>query len=481
MKNLMMKRVGRMLMVGVLGFGGVVGEVLGAGLPYVKSFSVYGAKGGGDFDKTRLLYSGLEQDRKNAAIFYGRASTYLNEGFSYSDPFRVALINEYDVFSTKDYPGAKVLKGFATTDGKLMFRNFDKGSRCVSGDWGVDRKNMSLYTLIPFAAESRTLAQLNNGLTRAYLSQGKYDEAIGCMRRGVALGMHVAQERGVLIEQLVGVSIIRLQMLRIEEMRGVEGSPNMYWSLRELSGRLPDVRRGAMYELDNGYTNLGLKQSEFTTMSLEAWYEVYDKYMDLHWSANNAKGTKESLVSRRMKNAAFITLQMSRAKRYLKGKGYSDERIGGLEPHQVWLSFQAELYDTYMSKLKGIVSLPTAAAVKMWGKVGQRIEFEMDRERSKGAFLFSSGVSVGTAIRVDFKFKRNLAAMINVEAIRGYAASHGGKLPESLDDLVDMPAAVDPATGGAFGYSVKGNVFVLTAEVVDDQERSKFRYEVTVK
>jgi hypothetical protein len=51
---------------------------------------------------------------------------------------------------------------------------------------------------------------------------------------------------------------------------------------------------------------------------------------------------------------------------------------------------------------------------------------------------------------------RRVAALRVVEAIRMYAATKGGALPESLDNITDVPVPLDPVTGKPFGYHLEG-------------------------
>jgi hypothetical protein len=56
------------------------------------------------------------------------------------------------------------------------------------------------------------------------------------------------------------------------------------------------------------------------------------------------------------------------------------------------------------------------------------------------------------------------AALLRViEALRDYAAGHGGMPPARLEDVKGLPVPEDPMTGKAFGYEVKGNVVILDA------------------
>jgi formyltetrahydrofolate-dependent phosphoribosylglycinamide formyltransferase len=67
------------------------------------------------------------------------------------------------------------------------------------------------------------------------------------------------------------------------------------------------------------------------------------------------------------------------------------------------------------------------------------------------------------------------------EAIRAYAAAHGGKLPQTLEDLSDAtPAPIDPLTGTNFDYTPGDGGFVLEAAPVADRPDTRLKYQVTL-
>ena len=49
---------------------------------------------------------------------------------------------------------------------------------------------------------------------------------------------------------------------------------------------------------------------------------------------------------------------------------------------------------------------------------------------------------------------RKIVALQTVEALRHYAATHDGQLPDSLDDISDLPIPVDPFTGKPMKYKL---------------------------
>jgi hypothetical protein len=62
------------------------------------------------------------------------------------------------------------------------------------------------------------------------------------------------------------------------------------------------------------------------------------------------------------------------------------------------------------------------------------------------------------------RLDRRIATLRCVEAIRLYAAVHGGKLPAKLDDVKDVPVPLDPVTGQAYPYKLTGERALLSAE-----------------
>ncbi len=53
------------------------------------------------------------------------------------------------------------------------------------------------------------------------------------------------------------------------------------------------------------------------------------------------------------------------------------------------------------------------------------------------------------------RMSRQFVGLRVVEAIRDYAARHGGRLPKSLDDIKDLPIPIDPYTRKSFEYRLE--------------------------
>ena len=69
-----------------------------------------------------------------------------------------------------------------------------------------------------------------------------------------------------------------------------------------------------------------------------------------------------------------------------------------------------------------------------------------------------------------------------VEAIRLYAAIHGGQLPGTLTEITENPAPKDPISGGLFQYTRTGSTAVLESAIPPGgNERHKVHYEISVR
>jgi hypothetical protein len=103
-----------------------------------------------------------------------------------------------------------------------------------------------------------------------------------------------------------------------------------------------------------------------------------------------------------------------------------------------------------------------------------RAQFEKDLERS-----------VTSQDRVRILAKRldaNVAALQCVEAIRSYAASHGGQLPQTLAEITEVSVPKDPMSGAAFRYTRTGATAVLESPAPPGGgAKDATRYEITVK
>jgi hypothetical protein len=79
---------------------------------------------------------------------------------------------------------------------------------------------------------------------------------------------------------------------------------------------------------------------------------------------------------------------------------------------------------------------------------------------------------------------RKIAALRTIEALRLYAAAHGGQLPDRLAEVTAVPMPIDPVTGRPFEYTRKGDTATLEGpppEGDDSHAGNTLRYSLTIK
>ena len=96
--------------------------------------------------------------------------------------------------------------------------------------------------------------------------------------------------------------------------------------------------------------------------------------------------------------------------------------------------------------------------------------------------LESKSNPVYEGMRVGAKrWESDLVLLLCIEALRSYAASHGGQLPQSLGEITEVSVPKDPMTGEAFRYTRTGATAVLESPTPPGNKQKVIRYEITVK
>jgi hypothetical protein len=80
------------------------------------------------------------------------------------------------------------------------------------------------------------------------------------------------------------------------------------------------------------------------------------------------------------------------------------------------------------------------------------------------------------------KLDRQVAALQCIEALRLYAAGHGGKFPNQLSDVTEVNVPVDPLSGKPFVYKRSGSKAVLQAVLPETATpKDALEYKLTLK
>jgi len=75
----------------------------------------------------------------------------------------------------------------------------------------------------------------------------------------------------------------------------------------------------------------------------------------------------------------------------------------------------------------------------------------------------------------------HLGVMQCAEAVRSYAAAHGGQLPQNLSDITGVSLPTDAVSGEPYVYRKTGATAVLQSAAPDGEEKAQIRYLISVR
>ncbi|MBN2579262.1 MAG: hypothetical protein JXB10_09750 [Pirellulales bacterium] len=324
-----------------------------------------------------------------------------------------------------------------------------EAARCNSCDWQfiIPGKNV-FETIIPEAQQSRYFVRILAPFARLKMAEGKYDDAVDFFRSGYLLARNVGNEP-FLICCLVGSAIAMKINEQVEQFIQLPDAPNLYWALSTMPTPLIDYRVAWESEMDLLYCffpewrNLDKKE-----LSPEQWRHLLNQMTTKYTQYFGDKSDLET--------TARIIEGYPRAKRYLIDRGRSAADVEAMPVPQVIMLYTVQICEELRDEAFKWAYLPYAEARKKMEESDQRLR-EAERSRREIFPLTSQFLPAALAAKTaDVRTKRDIAALRVLEALRLYGAGHGGKLPDRLADVTEVPVPDDPFTGQPFIYHREG-------------------------
>jgi hypothetical protein len=110
-------------------------------------------------------------------------------------------------------------------------------------------------------------------------------------------------------------------------------------------------------------------------------------------------------------------------------------------------------------KMGAVLALPPRQAWPQLIELQNELESMQKKLGSESARMsFLNPIHIYVSLRSS---QRKIAALRIVEAVRHHLALHGGTLPDSLDQIQELPLPLDPLTDQPFQWTVDGNTATL--------------------
>lgn len=386
---------------------------------------------------------------------------------------------------------------------QAVLDELDAAVRCDHCDWGhAERiRKQGIGALIPEIQHIREAVNLVGLRTRLATADGDIAGAVRGLRTGFTMARHAATSP-VIISDLVGVALATLTTQRLEELLQQSGTPNLYWSLADLPRPLIDFRRGldgerlmipatfpvlarSLTDRDAGpigpeelrQLNMYLAVFDRSQSAAASLVRLFEKGLGVPLPAAERFATEREV-------GAAVLRKHNAAKAALVAAGRPRPRVEAMPHLQVAFLHGLLECDRILDEVRGCYSLPYWEAAPRLRAIERR---HKDDTRADSAavplardYLPASSKVLYASVRID----RRLTALRVVEALRLYAASHGGKLPASLGDIKDVSVPVDPVTGKPFAYAARGDTATLsgpTPEGISAVEGNVLSYEIVLK
>lgn len=351
-----------------------------------------------------------------------------------------------------------------------VFQELDLAARREQCNWHPPYREVGGQTLLPHLG-----MLLNAGrvmLVRALweIEHDKTADALATLRTGYEMSYKIAGEPTI-VSHLVALRIASLMNDGTAQLMCRPDGPNLYWALMDLPARKPDGSLQDVARLASATANVPdlAKAKAGEELSAEQWREVFRKVTEIVTSDPTPQTLPDPITG--------ISPELMRQARaeYAQAHHLTPEQadkvdaaivVGTFDFHQYVMSYD----DVY--KLHGLPYPILLARTKAYETKAE----ELMRSQPANPFLQRPN-STYNVVRTYARADRQAAALACAEAIRSYAAAHGGALPAKLEAIVETPAPQNPATGRAFEYRVKGGAAVLSDEGLE----MPLRYTITIR
>ena len=420
----------------------------------------------------RLLPSCLDQKTGNAALLYSSAVDLCPEGDSEDIHEK---INDWRDLPVDQLDRKEVEETLSTFSN--CFRQIKLATQRNNCQWEMPVEE-GFFMLMPHLSGFRKIAMAMELQIKLYIADGEIDQAMEMLQEGFYMGRNIA-EGPTIVQGLVGIAIEAVMLSEIENLIQAPDSPNMYWALTSLPDPLIDLHSSLQYEREVLFIEFpGLRDLESHVLTPAQALKIISDFINKIQSMNSDLNDQPLM---NLLPVGWVMIHYSDAKKFLAGKGYSQERIEAMPAAQAVLIYQKQQYLEFSDNMYKWFEIPYYQAQPYL----QNSEQQLSSLSNQGIKTNLFTILMPALYRVAFlqaRLDRNIAMLRTIEAIRIFAAEHSGQIPESLDEITSVTIPIDPVTGKAFIYSRIDKLNArLEAPVSPAESTDRPVYELTIK
>lgn len=364
-----------------------------------------------------------------------------------------------------------------------LYGQMAEAARFESCDWELPfREGNVISMLLPEVQQMRTYGRLLAAKAHLEIAEGQYAEAIETLQTGLTASQHVARGQ-FLVNALVGSSIGSLMTTQMEQMVQQPDAPNLYWALTALPQPLIDYRPA--FEMERNFCILqfpDLRDVDKKDLAPEQWTKLLQKIIAELLDLTKLVGGGPQLSPALDPSAVAAGLAIAgypMAKEYLVKHSHRREDVEAMPVARVILLHTVTVYQELADDQFKLMFLPLVECEQRRGQVERELR-EIGQRHSEIIPIASLLLpAIGAAKQAEGRMPWSVAHLRIFEALRIYAASHDGKLPERLSDITEVPIPRNPFDDKPFDYRRDGNRAMLTAE--HGPRNFPWKYEITMQ
>jgi hypothetical protein len=441
----------------------------------------------------RFVARGIDLKPGNSAPYYYRAQLNLNQTMKHiREKFNEdkELGRWYDTGVESRPIGAlpvdkvrKAAEMFDPTFNGYLKPAFER-SDC---DWQLGVEQMRgpdiVSFLLPEFQDSREIARMLVLRTRLAIAERRYSDAVESMQQQYRLGSDVAKGP-FLVCGLIGVAIDGMTNGTVVDFIANPDSPNLYWALAQLPKPPIDLQRSASLDMDFGPRMFPfIVRPETTVHSTQEWSQLLAQAI-LDFGKTGVGFSPHDSREAGLTATGIALLGYTHAKERLIAQGMNRDRVEKMSVGQVIAIYTERNYRSFADDLEKLSYIPFADMGKAADAGEKRLAaaqaFGNGEDREILPIVSLLLPAMQSARIAEVKLEREVALLRVIEALRMYAATHGGGLPARLDEIDQVPVPKNPATGKPFVYRLDGATAILELPLSDGLRDGKRRYEIQI-
>lgn len=295
------------------------------------------------------------------------------------------------------------------------------------------------------------LAQGLSARIRYHLSRGELDKAREGILVGLANGRHLAQTP-FFVNQLVAQRIERTMLERTGELISQPESPNLYWALSTLPDSLLELDRTASLEGSAFAMTFPAVNDLDRPRTADEWTKMAGQLVEF-LEGEGVGGTPKTFQS--WSNSTRV-VQQARAElpQLLK---ISEEKVAAMSDDEAGVRWYAHVRLARDQHAAAVLSLPPREAWPQLKKLQEEFKSLQQKTGEKELNVLNP-TSVYVSV---WSLKRQIQSLRIIEAVRHHLATHDSRLPETLDEIKDVPIPLDSLTDRPFQWKVDGKIATL--------------------